>query len=297
MKGDPALKISVTFACLSAALAAPAAVAAQPFGFLAERKAEERPAMLIVGTPHFGNPGADILNQKIEDVLAPRRQQEIEALVERLAAFRPTRVAVEWGIGGQDRLDKRYVDYRAGRYALSRNEIDQIGLRLAARLGLDRVDAVDWNEDPPGEEKDYDFFAYMEAHGTKGEFEARRAVQQAEMDAESAEMRCTSVSDWLRGLNSAAYRDESHQPYYDYAMIGDAVAYPGATWVGHWYARNLRIFANLVRLAGKPEDRVLVIYGAGHGFLLDQFARESGAFTLADPLEYLPEGRRDPACR
>lgn len=290
------MKISVAFACLSA-LAAPAAVAAQPFGFLAERKAEERPAMLIVGTPHFGNPGADILNQKIEDVLAPRRQQEIEALVERLAAFRPTRVAVEWGIGGQDRLDKRYADYRAGRYALSRNEIDQIGLRLAARLGLDRVDAVDWSENPPGEEKDYDFFAYMEAHGTKGEFEARRAVQQAAMDAESAEMRCTSVSDWLRGLNSAAYRDESHRPYYDYAMIGDAVAYPGATWVGHWYARNLRIFANLVRLAAKPEDRVLVIYGAGHGFLLDQFARESGAFTLADPLEYLPEGRRDPACR
>jgi len=296
MSGELALKIFVAFACLSATLAAPAAVAAQPFGFLAERKAEERPAMLIVGTPHFGNPGADILNQKIEDVLAPRRQQEIEALVERLAAFRPTRVAVEWGIGGQDRLDKRYADYRAGRYALSRNEIDQIGLRLAARLGLDRVDAVDWNEEPPGEEKDYNFFTYMEAHGTKGEFEARRAVQQAAMDAESAEMRCTSVSEWLRGLNSTAYRDESHRPYYDYAMIGDSVAYPGATWVGHWYARNLRIFANLVRMAANPEDRIVVIYGAGHGFLLDQFARESGAFTLADPLAYLPEGRRDPAC-
>jgi hypothetical protein len=38
-----------------------------------------------------------------------QRQREIEAIVERLAAFRPTHVAVEWAADKQDRLDKCYA--------------------------------------------------------------------------------------------------------------------------------------------------------------------------------------------
>jgi hypothetical protein len=33
---------------------------------------------------------------------------------------------------------------------------------------------------------------------------------------------------------------------------------------GWWYNRNLRIFANVTALAASPEDRVLVLIGAGH---------------------------------
>jgi hypothetical protein len=51
---------------------------------------------------------------------------------------------------------------------------------------------------------------------------------------------------------------------------------------GHWYGRNLRIFSNIVRLAPKPEDRVVVIYGAGHAYLLRQMAREASAFKVVD---------------
>ncbi len=114
-------------------------VAAAP----AMSQSPERPSLLIVGAPHFDNPGRDTVNVRVPDVLSPERQREIEALVARLAAFRPTRVAVEWPAEAQARLDQRYADYRAGRRALTANEIDQIGLRLAARLGLPRVDAVD----------------------------------------------------------------------------------------------------------------------------------------------------------
>lgn len=116
-----------------------------------------RPALLIVGTPHFANPGRDVVNVRIPDVLTPERQREIDAVVEKLAAFRPTRVAVEWPAEKQAKLDQRYADYRAGRYSLSANETDQIGLRLAARLNLPQVDAVDWSDDPPGGWSGYDY--------------------------------------------------------------------------------------------------------------------------------------------
>jgi hypothetical protein len=40
---------------------------------------------------------------------------------------------------------------------------------------------------------------------------------------------------------------------------------------------------------------VLVLFGAGHGFQLDQYARQSGAFEVADTMAYLPAGKRPKA--
>lgn len=253
----------------------------------------DRPALLIVGVPHFDNPGQDIVNVQVADVLTPERQREIEAIVERLVAFRPTRVAVEWPSGRQERLDQRYADFRAGRYQLTRDERDQIGLRLAARLGLERVDAVDWSENAPGQDSDYDFPAWAESHGRGAEWRARVADMQTQMNGQARLMACTPVSSWLRHHNAPATRSDSQREYYTIATFGDAAANPGAAWVGTWYARNLRILNNLVAIAPRPQDRVVAIYGAGHGFLLDQQARESGGFEVVDTLAWLPTSPRD----
>lgn len=250
------------------------------------------PQLLVLGSPHFGNPGRDIANVHVEDVRSPARQREIEAVVARLATFRPTHVAVEWPAEKQASLDKRYADYRAGRYTLAADEVDQIGLRLAARLGLDRVDAVDWNNEPPGKDADYDFPAWADAHGRGDEWKALQAVGQKRASAQGELMACTPISDWYRRLNAPAYRAQDQQLYYEIARFGDQAANPGAAWVGTWYARNLRILDNLRRIA-HPGDRVFAIFGAGHGFLLDQQARESGAFRVADTLAYLPTSSRD----
>jgi hypothetical protein len=253
-----------------------------------------KPALMILGVPHFGNPGRDTVNVRVPDVMSPARQREIAAIVDRLAAFRPTRVAVEWPADAQARLDRRYADYRAGRFQLTANERDQIGLRLAARLGLARVDAVDWSGDPPGASSDYDYPAWAEAHGRGPEWRAWVGRFQAEADADARLMACTPVSAWLRRVNTAGYRLANHRTYFYVARIGDAGgANPGAAWVGSWYTRNLRILNNLRALAAHPADRVLAIYGTGHGYLLDQQARESAAFALADPLAWLPRSPRD----
>ena len=253
-----------------------------------------KPALLIVGTPHFGNPGRDVVNVRVPDVLSAERQRQIEAVVERLAAFRPTRVAVEWPAEEQAGLDRRYADYRAGRFQLTANERDQIGLRLAARLGLARVDAVDWSGDAPGQWADYDYPAWAESHGQGDAWRAWVSRLQAEADADARLMACTPVSAWMRRVNTAEYRLTNHRSYYYIARIGDALgANPGAAWVGTWYARNLRILNNLRAIAPNPEDRVVAIYGSGHGYLLDQQARESDAFEVADTMAWLPASPRD----
>ena len=254
--------------------------------------AAPKPALMIVGMPHFANPARDIANTKVEDVLTPRRQREIVALVDRLAAFRPTHVAVEWATGDQAKLDRRYADYRAGRIKLDSDETDQVGLRLAARLGLARVDAADWNEEPPGKDEDYDFAAWLKAHGRAAEWDAFRKTGQRRADAEGAFQRCHPIADWVRSLNDEAGSTGLAQPYFEIATFGDNAANPGAAWVGAWYARNLRIYANLLRVGGAPGERTVAIFGAGHGPLLRSDAVQSGRFALVNVLDYLPAASR-----
>jgi len=43
-----------------------------------------------------------------------------------------------------------------------------------------------------------------------------------------------------------------------------------------WYRRNIRIYHNIVKLIESPNDRILVIYGAGHlGWLQQDIANDA----------------------
>ena len=266
------------FAFLCVAVTANAAAA--DIKLLRDRAPSERPSLVVVGVSHFSNPGRDAVNVKVDDVLAPKRQREIAELVDRLAAYKPTRVVVEYPVAKQDKLDERYRDYRAGKYELTRNEVDQVGLRLAAKLGLDRVDAADWSEMPPGTEADYDFEVWANAHDQKDRLAAIFDKSQAKI--EEALLERSTITEYLCVLNQPDKLAANNQTYFDIALLGDPVNNPGATWVGSWHGRNLRIFANLVGIAAKPDDRVVAVFGAGHKFLLDEFATESRAFKVDD---------------
>jgi hypothetical protein len=244
---------------------------------LRDRTAAERPKLMIVGVVHFDNPGRDVVNEHVDDVLAPDRQEQIDAIANALALFKPTKIVVEWPIAKQEKLNARYAGYRQGTYTLSRGEVDQLGLRLAAKLNLPEVDAVDWNGMPPGTEADYDFQSYPDTPEAKERLAAMRRP------AISPSIQSTPLNQRLYDLNRPEALSDLNRRYFDYILLGDATRNPGANWVGSWYARNMKILANIVRVADSPSDRVLVIFGAGHVFPLTEFAQQSGAFTVESP--------------
>jgi hypothetical protein len=250
-----------------------------------------QPYLLVLGVPHFANHHRDIVNANVEDVLTPARQREIERLVTALAATRPNHVADEWSTTKQASLDERYAAYRAGRYVLSSDEVDQIGLRLAAMLNLRRVDAVNWLEEAPGTDDDYDFGKWLTAHGRSDELAKLTADGQQRTDARDALNRCRPIADWLRDLNSPAYVAWDDSLYFRIANFGDAVNNPGAAWVGAWHARNLRIAGNLRRIAGEPGDRTVAVFGAGHADLLRRYGTGMG-FEVANTNAALPPPTR-----
>lgn len=264
------------------------AMAASPL--LMDRPAAERPQIMMLGTVHLANRNRDIQNPQMDDDLAPARQAQIADLMNALAAWKPTHIAVEWRYRDQAGLDKRYADYRAGRYALGRDEIDQIGLRLAKQLGLPKVDAIDNKDDPPGPQSDYDLAA-----GAKSAREdARLAAITDPAYARRIEaiIHSHSVAGFLRVLNKPDSLADLNRLYYDIAMLGPAENNAGANWVGGWHGRNFKIFANLVRLNAGPKDRILVIFGTGHMHLLNEFAADSHAFRLVRPDAWLARADR-----
>src|SRR5437016_6073179 len=84
-----------------------------------------RSQLLILGNYHMSNPGLDSTNLQADDVLSPRRQEEIADVVEHLARFAPTRIAIEapyrdtWSTAS-------YGKYLQGQHTLGRNETEQI---------------------------------------------------------------------------------------------------------------------------------------------------------------------------
>lgn len=251
-----------------------------------------RPQLLVLGSFHMASPNRDVANMQVDEMLAEGRQREIEQVVDALARFRPTRIAVEWPRGRQAELDTRYRDHLAGEYELSRSETDQVAMRLAARLGLERLDAVEVsNTMPPVEMELVDYEAGARRLGKAGVLEGFRAEFMRQVEQADAVLREGTVGDALRWLNTPEQLDANYRTYFQYTLLAQGDDTPGANWLQFWFGRNLKIFGSLAQLAG-PGERVLVVYGAGHAPYLRRFAQDSGMFEVLDPLDYLPPPQR-----
>lgn len=249
-----------------------------------------RPQILILGTYHMGGSG-DYIKMSVDDVLSPKRQREIKALTTTLAAFRPTKIMLEVPVSHDSVLNARYRRYVAGQDTLRRNESDQIGFRLAKRLGHSRVFAIDHIQD----EDVGRVVGWAAQHGDTGFV---NLVQQfaARMQTRTDSLHRLTISQYLRRLNTLAEDADGQSAYLRMARVGRDTTYVGADMVAGRYARNLKIFANLARLIERG-DRVLVIYGASHGKLLRDFVRESADLELVDTNRYLTPRRAASARR
>lgn len=240
-----------------------------------------RAQVMILGTWHMDNPGLDYANATSDDVLQPHRQAEIAAVAQALAEFRPTRIAIEAEPSRDSAWNARYQAYRRRQHTLTRDERDQIGLRLAGLLGHDRVYPVDYKLD-----MDVGGVMRHAAEYGQGELAQRMGATVQRVIADmNARMATTPVGAILAEANGAR-ADSMHGWYMVLATVGRDTSYDGAREVANWYTRNLHIFANVARVA-QPGERVLVIVGSGHGTLLRQFVDESPDLDLVRVDPYL----------
>lgn len=229
-----------------------------------------RAEVLVLGVYHMDNPGRDVFNMAADDVLAPKRQAEIAEVVAVLERFRPTKIAVEADFSS-DRAAEDYTDYLAGEYELTRNEIDQLGLRLASKLGHETVYPVDVDGDFPFPRLN----DHVEAHDLSEQFGALMEEIGAMVEAQGEYLASHSVLETLLFMNSEEKVAADVGFYYRQAHFGEPWNWAGADLVAAWFERNIRIYSNIVDLVESPNERILVIYGAGHlGWLQQNFTND-----------------------
>lgn len=262
------------------------AAAAQPAAAEAagERKSIE---VMVVGSWHFAGSERDLISFKTDDVRSSKRQAELEALAAALAEFKPNKIMVERVAKTPDLVDPGYAAFTPETLSKDANERTQIGYRLAHRLGLPRVHAID--EQPSNGEPDYFPFQklveYDRSKG-KGDLPKRMQARGAEMMKEFAEKQVRmSIPEMLVEGNRPGHFG-GIGAYYEMLSIGDSDEQPGAELNALNYMRNAKIFAKLMSVA-EPGDRILVVYGAAHNYWLRHFATETPGFRNVDPAPYL----------
>ena len=261
-----------------------------------------KPTIMILGSGHLANPGKDTFNVRMDDVLAPKRQDEIKLLVSQLKEFRPTKIALQADKRFDSEVNADYQKYLEDVYQLKRWEHDQVGFRLAKQMGHPEVYCVDFcPEHDPFFPEDLDpnlldIDKYAAENNQEHllpkleDFDIPEGKIHQEEDGRIwiDPKKYESIIDMYIRYNRPEGRRADHQSYLRISKVGIGNQYPGANWVGnHWYPRNLKVFVNLTRITESAEDRILVIIGAGLVYLLQQFIEDSGEYIIESPLNYL----------
>lgn len=248
--------------------------------------------VLTLGIFHFEFPNLDTRktnSDKQIDVLDDVYQKELIALIDNLAKFKPTKIVIEVDYELQPKIDSLYQAYLKGEHQLSRFEGEQIGFRLAKKLGLHRVYCVNnWGKHYQ-EVADVIFQRDTIGYNHFLEFFENNPDKNKKFFV-SDEYRKNGIINSLVLLNNeeniqnslgnyliSAFKFE-HQP-------NDFMGVEFET--GRWFDRNLKIFRNIQRIIEHSEDRVLVIFGADHMNLLNVFFDASPEFNRLKTQIYL----------
>lgn len=227
-----------------------------------------QPQVLLLGTFHFAYPGLDahVTDEKDRiNVLSDKRQAELGELLDVIMRFKPTKLCVEtqgaW-------LWHEYQEHKAGK-PLGANEYYQLGFNVMDRAKLDTLYAVDahplvmdlrYGKDSLRHAGWIDsLYAGWDWGGT----DPVSALYDSLYAANDAyEVQHTMLQNFL-SMNDDHALDRDFGAYLNGSFM--LRQYDGADILSmHWYSRNLRIFRNIKRITTSPEDRILVIFGAGH---------------------------------
>lgn len=241
----------------------------------------------ILGVHHFHNPNADMFNIYQDDVKAPKRQKEIKELVGRLLQFNPTKVVIEKKYGDtlQQAKYKAFLSHK-DEEALSRNEKEQLGFRIAATLNHKRIYPFDYklgmnlselqelaSKDSIVGQKFQQMFSEM------GQFIA----------GVSERLEQSTMLEFLIYMNLQESIDFGHSAYLEMLNLTGENSYGASAAVSDWYKRNIHMFYNLNRIADheSDEERVLIIVGQGHKAILQDLIEDAPYYEYVDVVKIL----------
>lgn len=243
--------------------------------------------IMLLGTYHFANPGADKFNTKVDDYTTPERQKQIQEVNDALAKFGPEKIFTESNSKYQAQADSFFAAYKTGKVdipAKAVNERLQIGMKLAKQLNNRHIYAVDadgkWLKKEVEQYADSMHVKYLKQFDKSfGEY----------IKSYNDYIITHTVRENLVYLNKPEeLLNHNHVMYnYVFARIGTGDNYIGAELVGEWYKRNVKIYANILKNVTPDDRRLLVVFGSGHIHILKQLFKDNPDFEVIEANTYL----------
>lgn len=227
--------------------------------------------ILLLGSYHFAQ----------SPELMKGKQAEILELTQFLAEFKPTKIAVEWEKSEQTVLETLFADKKR---VLDINEVEQIGFGLANQLGLEKVFAVNWAGQLTQED-----MAQLHQALTEGYPEVLQTMKDHGAKSSTISPDETLLESY-RKLNDQQLIRETERMYLSFVEVENAGHNIGVSFLSKWMERELAIVKNTAELVEVPEERILLIIGADHLWMLQKLFAGKG-WKVTNPYETLSRPR------
>lgn len=160
------------------------------------------------------------------------------------------------------------------------DESIMIGVRLAVRLGLERLYAMD---DHTADSASEDQKAFGDALMTAWDNPASKQRSAADKAQEGSLGSAEGVLAMYRARNAPGQGTLVYRSDFGAALNEPSVQRFGRQYVGYWETRNLRMAANIRDVLGmRPGQRMLVIVGASHKGYLESYLHQMHDVRIVD---------------
>lgn len=245
--------------------------------------------LLMLGTFHFNNSGLDGYVPEHEiDILSDKRQKELKEIITIIKNYAPTKIAIEVKEKNQHWVDSLYGEYLKGKFSLKKNEIYQIGFRLAKLLGHKKVYAVDakargfYDEmtEQESNEKQYAFIEKAKPEAIEREMMMDAKYTELYKKEDALKTHLSLLDYYLYSNDSKRMKTGAGHYLTGSFKMGEGEDYFGPDMKTSWFNRNLRIFHNLTKIQEPGKDKVFLLIGAGHLPILNFLAETSPDFNV-----------------
>ncbi|MCB0688390.1 MAG: hypothetical protein KDC53_17750 [Saprospiraceae bacterium] len=234
--------------------------------------------VLLIGTFHYNNPGADVAKTKSFDILKSEAQDELEKMAKKIGEYKPTRIFVEWEYDEQKDLDSLYRLYQDGIYFdnpelsnfYQKNEIFQLAFRVADMLDLKQVYGIDYDG------TSFPFDSMMHVVSQSEQEHLQTEIQQMIQDfTEGFDQKIeegSSLINLTRYLNTDSFFRLSNHIHCEIPLlVGPVDNFIGPFLTSEWYKRNLYMWSMIQKITSDSDQRIMVLLGSSHAAVINEF--------------------------
>jgi hypothetical protein len=248
--------------------------------------------ILLIGTFHFNNPGADIAQVKNFDIMNKKSQNELEVIANKISAYKPDKIFVEWEYNkqaGLDTLYNLYIDNKYFKYIEERypgnsfyqqNEMFQLAFKAANKSKLLKVYGIDYRQ------TNFPFDSLMLAIDKANQSNLKKEIEgtlKAYEMKENQDRGKLSLTQLLLNLNKEESRNFDLGSYITlFNTAGGKDNFVGAYLVSEWYRRNLYMYSLIQKITESKDKRVMVLLGASHIAMLKEFIKIDRNFKVVE---------------